>query len=89
MPDQLAGPPWNAPSDKGWCVGDEETHTPLGPAPDTFDTSPFSVGRGFDLIVPRESMVIRYSSSHGSPSGNDNLTGQDLLTEIQAILQTL
>lgn len=66
-------------SDKGWCVGDEETQ----PVSGTFDDSPFSVSRGFDIIVPRDTMEIVYSTSHGTPSGNDNLEGADVL---QAVL---
>ncbi|MCB9674612.1 MAG: hypothetical protein H6737_05805 [Alphaproteobacteria bacterium] len=68
--------------DQGWCVGDGQTI----PTPGTFDNSPFSVGRGFDLIVPRDTMRIELASSHGSPSGNDNLSGADILAEVQAIV---
>ena len=66
----------------GWCVGDGQT-LPIAQA---FDDSDFSIGRGFDMIVPRDSMVVEFSSSHGSPGGNENLTGEELLAEIEAFL---
>jgi hypothetical protein len=68
--------------DVGLCVGDAETE----PEPGTFDASPFSVARGFDMIVPKDTMVIRWTSSHGTPQGNDNLDGQAVLDEVNAIL---
>ena len=37
-------------SSEGWCVGDGQTE----PTPGTFDESPFSVLRGFDLVVPED-----------------------------------
>ena len=52
-------------SDRGWCVGDAETQPVAG----TFDDSPFSISRGFDLIVPRATMEIVWTSNHGTPSG--------------------
>lgn len=70
---------------KGWCVGDSQT----SPTAFAFDDSPFSVGRGFDMIVPTQSMVVRYSSSHGSSAGNDNPSGQDVLAELQTIIASL
>tara|TARA_Y100001934_G_C11720679_1_gene481109 strand:+ start:210 stop:557 length:348 start_codon:yes stop_codon:yes gene_type:complete len=66
-------------SDKGLCVGDGETQPTAG----TFDQSPFAVGRGFDMLVRRSNMEIVFASSHGSPGGNDNLTGAELLSVIQ------
>ncbi|MEZ4318871.1 MAG: hypothetical protein R3F61_15255 [Myxococcota bacterium] len=72
-------------SDQGWCVGDAETM----PTPGTFDASPFSVARGFDMVVPRSNMTIVYSTSHGTPSGNDNPTGADVLADVQAIIAGL
>lgn len=69
----------NYGAETGWCVGDGETL----PAAGTFDTSPFSVQRGFDMIVDRETMVILYSTSHGSRDGNENLTGEDILAEVR------
>lgn len=65
--------------DQGWCVGDDQTE----PAPDVFDDSPFSEQRGFDIIVERGSMVVVYSTSHGTPEGNDNLDGEDLLAAVK------
>ncbi|EDM76569.1 hypothetical protein PPSIR1_24214 [Plesiocystis pacifica SIR-1] len=72
-------------SQLGWCVGDGETMPTAG----TFDNSPFSQMRGFDIIVPRESMVIEFSTSHGTPGGNDNISGSDLLAQIEMIAETL
>jgi hypothetical protein len=69
-------------SQAGWCVGDDEAL----PRPDAWDESEFSDGRGFDLIVPRSTMQIVYSTSHGTPSGNENLTGADVLVEVQRVL---
>lgn len=68
-------------SSLGWCVGDGATM----PMPGTFDNSPFSIARGFDIIVPRGTMVIEYSTSHGTPAGNDNITGEELLAKVQEI----
>ena len=55
------------------------------PVPGTFDNSPFSIARGFDIIVPRSTMEIVYSTNHGTPQGNENITGEELLAEIQAV----
>lgn len=65
---------------KGWCVGDSQTQ----PTAYTFDNAPFSIGRGFDLIVPRSSMEVVFTSSHGTPTGNDNLSGAEILSAVQA-----
>jgi hypothetical protein len=82
-------------SDKGWCVGDGETV----PVPGTFDNSPFSIGRGFDIVVPRVptslvpsptgEMTIVYTTNHGTPSGNENPTGAEVLADVQAIIAGL
>ena len=69
----------------GWCVGDSETQPEAG----VFDESPFSVARGFDIIVPRSTMRIAYETSHGTPSGNDNLTGADVLAKVREIVSEL
>ena len=69
----------------GWCVGDSQTM----PNPGTFDESPFSVARGFDIVVPRQSMEIVFSTSHGTPQGNDNISGQELLAIVQEIVAGL
>lgn len=66
-------------ADRGICVGDGET-APLAGA---FDDSPFAIGRGFDLIVPRDTMVIEYISTHGTPSGNENADGQEILDAVK------
>ncbi|MCB9686668.1 MAG: hypothetical protein H6738_23665 [Alphaproteobacteria bacterium] len=71
--------------DQGWCVGDGETQ----PVPGTFDDSPFSVYRGFDMIVPRSTMEIVWTSSHGSPSGNENLEGADVVEAVRAAVADL
>ena len=71
--------------DKGWCVGDEQTM----PVSGTFDDSPFSVNRGFDIIVPTSTMVVEWNSSHGTPSGNDNLTGDDVLAAVIDVIDGL
>ena len=63
----------------GWCVGDGETQ----PTPGTFDDSPFSDKRGFEMIVARRTMEVLWSSSHGSPSGNENLDGDDVLAAVE------
>jgi hypothetical protein len=65
----------------GWCVGDGETI----PTPGTFDNSPFSIARGFDIIVPRSTMEIVFTTNHGTPMGNENISGEELLAEIQAV----
>lgn len=70
-------------SDAGWCVGDAETQ----PEPGTFDDSPFSVARGFDMLVPLDTMTVDYTTSHGTPSGNENPTGEDVLAEVRERLQ--
>lgn len=72
-------------SDRGFCVGDDQTE----PEPDTFDRSPFSVARGFDMVVPRESMEIVFTTAHGTPDGNENLTGEELLAEVERIVREL
>jgi hypothetical protein len=69
-------------SDKGWCVGDGQTM----PNPGVFDDSMFAVARGFDMLVDRATMTILYTTSHGTPNGNDNLTGPEVLAEVRRIL---
>ena len=69
-------------SELGWCVGDGETQ----PTPTVFDNSPFSVGRGFDIIVPRDSMRIEWVSNHGTPQGNENLDGEAVLAAVQDVI---
>lgn len=66
----------------GWCVGDGDTR----PTERAFDDSPFAVGRGFDMIVPLSTMEIEYTTSHGSTGGNENITGADLLAEVERVV---
>lgn len=66
-------------SDAGWCVGDSQTW----PEPGTFDDSPFSVARGFDMIVDLEDMRILWTSNHGTPNGNENLDGAGVLEAVE------
>ncbi len=65
----------------GLCVGDGETQ----PTPGVWDRSPFARGRGIDLIVRRSDMVVLWASSHGTPGGNENLTGAQVLAEVRRI----
>jgi hypothetical protein len=67
-------------SSQGWCVGDAETM----PTPGVFDRSPFSIARGFDMLVRRSNMRILWASSHGTPAGNENLTGQEVLDVVRS-----
>ncbi len=69
----------------GWCVGDEETRPTSG----AFDDSEFSIGRGFDMIVPLSTMEIVYTTSHGTVQGNENLTGDDVLREVRRVIREL
>ena len=71
-----------AGSDLGICVGDGETM----PTPGVFDDSGFAIARGFDMLVRRSDMRILYTSNHGTPNGNQNLTGAQLLAEIRRVL---
>lgn len=69
-------------SDKGWCVGDSETQ----PTPGAWDSSPFASGRGIDVIVTRSDMVVRFVADHGTPTGNDNLSGQAILDAVRQVV---
>ncbi|GEM_PF-953885 len=70
---------------EGWCVGDAQTR----PDAMTFDESPFSVGRGFDIVVPRSTMTIEYTTSHGTPAGNENPSGEDVLAAVREIVDSV
>lgn len=72
-------------AEAGWCVGDDETLN----EPDAWDDSPFSIGRGFDIIVTRQDMVIQYSTNHGTPTGNENVSGEDVLQAVRDVLADL
>jgi hypothetical protein len=76
-------------SDRGWCVGDSQTTGQTTPSMTTWADSPFAIGRGYDVIVSRRDMVIRDVATHGTPRGNDNLTGMELLARVQAVLDSL
>ncbi len=67
-------------SDDGWCVGDGQTV----PTPGTFDNSPFSVNRGFDMVVDRQSMEIVWEGNHGTGGGQDNPSAADVLAAVEA-----
>lgn len=75
----------NLGSTLGWCVGDAETM----PVPGTFDDSPFGNGKGFDIVVPRETMEVAYVTDHGIGGGFDNITGEELLAAIQMVAEGL
>ncbi len=66
-------------SEVGWCVGDNQTE----PEPNVFDNSPFAQGRGFDIIVVRETMQVVWTTNHGTTSGNENLSAEEVLTALQ------
>ena len=70
---------------EGWCVGDAQTIPEAG----LFDDSPFSVGRGFDIIVSRKTMVVEFTTNHGTPSGNDNPSGEDVLEAVKDVIAGL
>ena len=70
---------------KGWCVGDDETL----PTPDVWDDSPLANNRGFDLIVPRSTMVIEWVSTHGTGSADENPTGEDVADEVANVVAGL
>lgn len=69
-------------SDKGWCVGDGQTLPTAG----EFDDSPFSVARGFDMLVRKSDMKIIWTTNHGTPGGNENLSSAELLAAIRQAL---
>ena len=71
-------------STAGWCVGDAQTQ----PIPITFDNSPFSVGRGFDMIVVRETMEVAFTSAHGT-TGGENYTGEEILGFVEQVVMSL
>ena len=71
--------------DQGLCVGDAETEPVAG----VFDESPFSVYRGFDMILPRTTMEILWTSSHGTPEGNENPTGEEVLDAVRQVIAEL
>lgn len=72
-------------SELGWCVGDGQT----APTAEAFMDSPFGNGKGFDMVVVRETMEVVFVTSHGIGGGFENLTGEELLAEIQMIAENL
>ena len=71
----------NRGSNNGLCVGDSETM----PTAFVFRASPFALGRGIDLVVRRSDMKVVFASDHGTPTGNQNLTGAQLLEALRAL----
>ena len=69
-------------SDKGLCIGDAETM----PTPGVFDRSPIAIRRGYNILVRRRDMRIVYTNTQGTPRGNDNLTGAQLLANIRRVI---
>ncbi len=69
-------------SSAGLCVGDGESQ----PTARIFDTSNFAVGRGFDILIRKSDMRLIYVTTHGTPGGNDNLTGAELLAEMRTAI---
>ncbi|MEO1268513.1 MAG: hypothetical protein AAFX99_10475 [Myxococcota bacterium] len=76
-------------SNVGLCIGEAETTGQSPEGANIFRGSEFAVARGIDLIVSRRDMVIRYGSPHGTPTGNENLTGEELLVEVQKVIDGL
>lgn len=72
-------------SSLGWCVGDGETEPQAG----AWDESPFSVGRGFDIVVPRSTMTVEFTTNHGTPSGNENIDGDAVLEAVRDVIDGL
>lgn len=72
-------------SQLGWCVGDAQTVPEAG----EWDNSPFSQGRGFDIVVPRSTMTIDFTTNHGTPGGNDNPSGAEVLEAVEDIIAGL
>lgn len=56
-------------ADTGLCVGDDQTEPEAG----LFDHSPFAEGRGFEMFVRRNTMVVEFEAAHGSttPGGEE------------------
>lgn len=69
----------------GWCVGDGQTWPDAG----IFDDSPFSVNRGFDMIVDARTMRIEWVSNHGSPAGNENPSAAEVLAALQDVVSKI
>ncbi len=72
-------------SNAGWCVGDSQT----SPEPGSWDDSPFSIGRGFDIVVPRRTMVVEFTTNHGTPQGNENIDGDAVLAAVRDVVDSL
>ncbi len=70
----------NEGSERGICVGDNQTRPEAG----TFSDSPFTFNRGFDMIVDRQTMEIVWTTSHGTTSGSENISGAAVLDAVEA-----
>lgn len=70
-------------------MGDGQTMGQSTPSDRTWTESPLALGRGYDLIVSRRDMVLRDAPTHGTPAGNENLTGAELLARVQAVIDAL
>jgi len=68
-------------SSAGICVGDGQTM----PTARVWDRSPLSIARGIDVIVRLDDMKIAFVATHGTPAGNDNLTGAQVLQHVRDI----
>jgi len=66
-------------STAGLCAGDAET----GPVAGAFDNFALAIARGFDILVRRNDMRIVYVTTAGTPAGNENLTGAEVLQDIK------
>lgn len=66
-------------SDRGICVGDNQTRPDRG----TFDDSPFAMQRGYDFLVDRQTMEIVWNTTHGTTSGNENISGTEVLSAVE------
>lgn len=73
----------------GLCVGDGQTMGQTVPSMSTFNDSPFAIGRGYDMLISRSDMIIRDVSTHGTPAGNDNLTGPELVERLRMVIAGL
>ncbi|MHA7837052.1 MAG: hypothetical protein ACX98W_06280 [bacterium] len=65
----------------GFCVGDVDTQ----PDARAFQDLPFAIGRGFTAIVCRSDMRIEFVTTHGTPGGNENLTGAEILDALRML----
>lgn len=76
--DGLKAPP------VGWCVGDDATL----PVAEAFQDSVLA-NPGYDLVVDRHTMRIEVASTHGAGPRNENLTAEELFSEIRRVVRTV